>query len=115
MKYWIGVACKEHVERGMAGGFCQLCHGKSQPLRRMSAGDWIIYYLPQLTMMGKDPCQQFTAIGRVQSDEVYAFAKAPGGTSFRRDIEFLPAQAIAIRPLLSRLGFIKDKQFSLSI
>ncbi len=27
---------------GVAGGFCQLCHGKSGPLKQMSQGDWII-------------------------------------------------------------------------
>jgi hypothetical protein len=28
--YWIGVALKDHVLKGVAGGFCQLCHGKSK-------------------------------------------------------------------------------------
>ena len=31
-RYWIGVACREHVGRGVAGGFAQLCHGKAAPL-----------------------------------------------------------------------------------
>ena len=42
MRYWIGVASKDHVSRGVDGGFCQLCHGKAQPLKRMASGDWII-------------------------------------------------------------------------
>ncbi|WP_242596564.1 hypothetical protein [Enterococcus plantarum] len=34
MNSWIGVASKNNVEIGVAGGFCQLCHGKSAPLGR---------------------------------------------------------------------------------
>ena len=26
--YWIAVASREHVRRGVAGGFAQVCHGK---------------------------------------------------------------------------------------
>ncbi len=37
MRYWIGVACKEHVLRGVTGGFCQVCHGKAAPLNHMRA------------------------------------------------------------------------------
>ena len=35
MKYWIGTVSKEHVLRGVAGDFCQVCHGKAAPLNRM--------------------------------------------------------------------------------
>ena len=28
-RYWIGVASRDHVARGVAGGFCQLGHGKA--------------------------------------------------------------------------------------
>ena len=67
MRYWIGVASRDHVARGVAGGFCQLCHGKAQPLQRMSAGDWIIYYSPKEEFDGNTPCQRFTAIGEIGS------------------------------------------------
>lgn len=46
MSYWVAVASKEHVQRGIAGGFAQVCHGKPTPLNRMETGDWIIYYSP---------------------------------------------------------------------
>lgn len=40
-KYWIGTVSQEHVLRGVAGGFCQVCHGKrtAQPheARRLAA------------------------------------------------------------------------------
>ncbi|MHA4915566.1 EVE domain-containing protein, partial [Enterococcus faecium] len=55
MNYWIGVASRDHIARGVAGGFCQLCHGKAQALKRMKKGDWIIYYSPKETMDGNQP------------------------------------------------------------
>jgi hypothetical protein len=109
MRYWIGVASKEHVARGVEGGFCQLCHGKSQFLKRMGIGDWIIYYSPKETFEGKEICQQFTAIGQVAGADVYPFQMAPDFIPFRRDIEFLSAHAADIRPLIQELNFIKDK------
>lgn len=110
MRYWIGVASKNHVERGVEGGFCQLCHGKAQPLKRMQQGDWIIYYSPKQEFESNSPCQQFTAIGEVMGTDVYEFAMSPGFIPFRRDIQFIPdAKPTAIRPLIQDLNFIKDK------
>lgn len=109
MRYWIGVASQEHVARGVDGGFCQLCHGKAQPLKRMQQGDWIIYYSPKILFGGDESCQQFTAIGRVVGAEVYAFEMAPGFVPFRRDIDFVSARPVAIQPLIHKLDFIKNK------
>lgn len=109
MRYWIGVASKDHVRRGVAGGFCQLCHGKSHPLKKMGQGDWIIYYSPKEQFGGDTPCQSFTAIGEVVGQQVYEVEMFPGFVPFRRDIRFVPAQDAPIRPLLDRLAFIQDK------
>jgi len=109
MRYWIGVASKDHVGRGVTGGFCQLCHGKAQPLKRMSIGDWIIYYSPKELFEEAVPCQMFTAIGEVTGAEVYPFEMYPGFVPHRRDIHFHRATEIPIRPLLEQLSFIRDK------
>ena len=37
-RFWVGVVSKEHVLRGVEGGFCQVCHGKKAPLNRMKGG-----------------------------------------------------------------------------
>ena len=108
-RYWIGVASKDHVSRGVAGGFCQLGHGKAQPLKRMSVGDWIIYYSPKELFEAATPCQKFTAIGEVVGAEVYQFEMSPGFVPHRRDIRFLQANDAPIRPLIEQLSFIKDK------
>lgn len=110
MNYWIGVASRDHVTRGVTGGFCQLCHGKAQALKRMKQGDWLIYYSPRETFEGTRACQQFTAIGEVIGDSIYPFAMTPNFTPFRRDIRFIAAQSVPIHPLLAQLSFIKDAQ-----
>nr|WP_315485999.1 EVE domain-containing protein [uncultured Undibacterium sp.] len=46
MKNWIAVACAEHVAIGRELGFMQVCHGKASPLRRLRAGDKVVYYSP---------------------------------------------------------------------
>lgn len=110
-RYWIGIASKEHVKTGVAGGFCQLCHGKAQPLKRMAVGDGLIYYSAK-ERFGEDAlCQQFTAIGEVVGSEVYQFEMFPGFVPYRRDIRFFEARDISIRPLIARLSFIKDKTY----
>lgn len=108
-RYWIGVASREHVRLGVAGGFCQLCHGKARPLARMAVGDWIVYYSAKQRFGEAAPCQAFTALGEVVGATVYPYEMAPGFVPFRRDIRFLDAVETPIRPLLDRLSFIRDK------
>lgn len=110
-RYWVGVASKNHVARGVEGGFCQLCHGKPQPLKRMSPGDWIIYYSPKETFEGSTPLQAFTAIGQIVGEQVYVHEMAPGFVPYRRDVSYtVNARAVDIKLLLDCLSFIKDKQ-----
>ena len=49
-RYWIAVACAEHARRGKELGFMQVCHGKGAPLRRLKAGDGVVYYSPATAM-----------------------------------------------------------------
>jgi predicted RNA-binding protein len=109
MRYWIGVASRDHVARGVAGGFCQLCHGKAQPLQRMSAGDWIIYYSPKDEFDGNTSCQRFTAIGEVDAGDVFAHPISHWFVPYRRNISFHAANEVDIHPLIAQLGFIRDK------
>lgn len=108
-RYWIGIASKEHVKTGVAGGFCQLCHGKAQPLKRMAVGDWLIYYSSKEKFGEAMLCQQFTTIGEVVGSEVYPYEMFPGFIPHRKDIRFLDAKDVDIRPLIAQLDFIKNK------
>jgi hypothetical protein len=110
VRYWIGVASKEHVQRGVAGGFAQVCHGKAGPLNRMKEGDWIVYYSPTIQFGKKEPCQSFTAIGEIKGEDPYPFAMSENFVPWRRNVSFVKSYEIPIQTLLERLSFIQDKK-----
>jgi len=109
MKYWINTVSRNHVMRGVEGGFTQANHGKPQALKRLGAGDWIVFYSPKKEFEGKEPLQAFTAIGRVADDELYQVEVIPGFIPWRRNVEFRKCDEASIRPLINELSFIKDK------
>ena len=39
---WLAVASANHVRKGRAEGFMQVCHGKLAPLRRIKPGDHVV-------------------------------------------------------------------------
>jgi len=102
---WLAVAAAEHVRRGRAGGFMQVCHGKAAPLRRVRPGDRVVYYSPTVVFHGKDRLQAFTAIGIVRDGEAYPSAMGNGLRPFRRDVTWLKARETPIKPLLDTLDF----------
>lgn len=109
-RYWIGVASYEHVRLGVAGGFAQLNHGKAAPLRRMAAGDWLVYYSPREQREGGEPVQAFTAIGQLAGDDVSDVAMTDTFTASRRSVSWLPTHPAPIKPLLDSLTFIRNPQ-----
>lgn len=108
-KFWIGVACREHVENGVKLGISQFCHGKSTPAKRLSRGDFVIYYSSKVTMEGKEPYQKFTAIGEVIDDAPYQVDMGGGFKPFRRNIRYFDAKHTDIKLLVPLLPFIKNK------
>ncbi len=109
-RYWIGVASFDHVQKGIAGNFCQVCHGKAAPLKRMKKDDWIIYYSPRIKFAEQSPCKSFTAVGKVLDDLVYQFEMAPDFIPFRRNVGFIKTlKHQPIIPILDELEFVEDK------
>jgi hypothetical protein len=110
---WIAVASAEHVARGRAEGYMQVCHGKAAPLRRLSPGDRVVYYSPTEVFGSKLKLQAFTALGILAKRETYQFqAPADSASGFcphRRDVNWLEAQASAILPLLGQMEFSAGK------
>ena len=113
MNCWIGVVCRSHVMRGVAGGFAQMNHGKQAPLKRMKAGDGLIYYSPRESYPDGAPLQAFTALGFIRSGEVYEYDMTPDGVPgfvpWRIDVDYQAVQSAPIKPLLAQLDFITDK------
>ena len=109
MKYWINTISRDHVMRGVAGGFTQAGHGKATNLRRLQAGDWIVFYSPKTTYQDGETLQAFTAIGQIKDDELYQVQMGPDFVPWRRNIDFQKCQETPIKPLIGDLSFIKDK------
>lgn len=102
---WLAVASAEHVRIGRNEGFMQVNHGKAAPLRRVKPGDRVVYYSPTEVFRAADGFKSFTAIGIVKEREPYQGFMANGFTPFRRDVLWLPAREMPIRPLLPALNF----------
>jgi len=107
-KYWIAVASADHARRGKELGFMQVCHGKGAPLRRLKAGDGVVYYSPKTTMGAKEKLQAFTTIGQLKDEATYQ-ADMNGFRPFRRDVVYRDAQDAPIEPLLDRLELTRGK------
>jgi predicted RNA-binding protein len=108
-RYWIGVASREHVRLGVKRGFAQFNHGKLGPARRLSRGDWVIYYSGREKFGEPELCQKFTAIGQVVDAEPIQIEQFPGFKPYRRKIKYRKATEADIHPLIDRLSFIKNK------
>lgn len=108
-RYWIVVASADHVRMGVAGGFMQVNHGKAAPLRRIKPGDGVVYYSPTEIYRAADGLQSFTAIGVVRDVEPYQGDMGAGFTPYRRDVAWLPAHEIAIRPLIDVLELTRGR------
>ena len=102
---WIAVASADHVQRGQADGFMQVCHGKAAPLRRLQAGDRVVYYSPCQVFGSKIRLQTFTAIGRVKPRDAYQTDMGGGFHPYRRDVVWTASQQTSILPLLQMLEF----------
>ncbi|MET3536318.1 EVE domain-containing protein [Chryseobacterium limigenitum] len=110
MKYYIAVASKDHIERGVEGGFMQANHGKATSLKRLRTGDGIIFYSPKRYFEKDEKCQCFTAIGEVKDEAIYQGVMAAGFNPFRRNIDFYDSKETSIIPLIDELDFIFDKK-----
>jgi predicted RNA-binding protein len=109
MKYWINVVSRDHVQRGVKGGFTQANHGKPHMLRRMHQGDWIVFYSPKTAYEGGEPLQAFSAIGEIADEEVYQEEMTADFTPWRRKVNFLKCQELPIKAVLDDLTFIRDR------
>jgi len=108
-KYWILVASRDHVQRGLEGGFTQANHGKAIALKRMQTGDGLLYYSSKEVYGEETKCQRFTAIGEVADDLVYQGEMGGGFIPFRRNVNYQDCREVSILPLIGALDFIKDK------
>ena len=114
MTGWLGVVSHAHVQRGVAGGFAQVCHGKVAPLRRMRPGDWLIYYSPTIEMDG-EALRNFTAIGEVVDDAVFQHDMGGGFVPFRRRVRYAAAREISLASLKDQLDLCAQPNWGMAL
>jgi hypothetical protein len=110
LRCWVNTVSRDHVLAGIEGGFTQAGHGKPSRLKRLSAGDSLVFYSPKTSLRGGTPLQAFTAIGRVVDDELYRVQMSPDFRPWRRNVKFTRCTEAPIAPLIDELSFIKDKR-----
>jgi hypothetical protein len=66
MKCWVNTISRDQVRAGVAGGFTQAGHGKASGLKRMNAGDGLVFYSPKTSLKEGEPLRAFTAGPRQQ-------------------------------------------------
>ena len=109
LDHWVNTVSKEHVLRGIEGGFTQADHGKATRIRRLQRGDLIVFYSPRTAFRSGDRLQAFTAIGRVEDDEPYQVEMSPTFHPWRRRVRFFASEEALVRPLVPVLDFIANK------
>ena len=109
MKYWVNVVSKDHVQRGVAGGFTQANHGKPYALQKMQKGDWIVFYSPKTQFIDGEPLQAFTALCEVIDTEPYQVEMTADFHPWRRAVQFEKTKDVPIKPLIPLLEFIENK------
>jgi hypothetical protein len=92
------------------GGFCQLGHGKEALVRRLKAGDLIVFYSPR-ELMGSGPVlQAFSAAGRILDDFPYQAEQSACFHPYRRRTKFFESRQVPVRPLLQELSFTQGNE-----
>lgn len=84
-------------------------HGKVTMLKRLTAGDGVVFYSPKDVYEGGQPLQAFTALGTVADDKLYQAEMTRGFVPWRRNVTFEQCTEVPIKPLIDQLSFITDK------
>ena len=109
-KCFLICASKDHVLKGIEGGFAQAGHGRKNFISKPSKGDWVVFYSSKDKFENGKSLQKFTAIGKVVDEEPYQLTASENFKPYRRNVEFKESHEADIRPLLEHLFFIKNKK-----
>jgi len=79
-------------------------------VRRLKAGDLIVFYSPR-ELMGSGPVlQAFTAAGRILDEFPYEAEQSVGFRPYRRRTKFFKSRQAPVRPLLQELTFTQGNK-----
>ncbi|WP_241986885.1 EVE domain-containing protein [Cryobacterium fucosi] len=110
IRYWLGVAPREQVLRGVSMGLAQAGRGSRAALEDMRESDGVVYYSPKTDADG-ETLREFTAIGWIAEGGAGQIGQAGAGSyrPWRHQVDYdTDAVAASIRPLLTVLEFTRD-------
>ena len=110
IKFWVVVTSRDHALDGATAGVVQVNHGNNGPLKRMSAGDKILFYAGKKIYGQKELCQRFVALAILVDDEIFQYEVSADFKPYRRKAEYAKVKEAEIRPLIDGLEFIKNKK-----
>lgn len=109
-RYFLICASRDHVLKGVEGGFAQAGHGRKDYMTKPAKGDGVVFYSSKDEYENGSALQKFTALGKFVDEEPYQPDNTMGFKPFRRDVKFEKLNEVEIRPLLEKLEFIKNKK-----
>lgn len=109
-KFWVVVTSRDHALDGAEAGVVQVNHGKQHPLKRMSAGDKILYYASKKIYYQKELSQCFVALAILADDTIFQYVVSEDFKPYRRKADYKEVKEAGIRPLINKLEFIKNKE-----
>ncbi|RFM30932.1 EVE domain-containing protein [Chitinophaga silvisoli] len=108
--FWVVVTSRDHALDGAREGVVQVNHGKLAPLKRMAAGDKVLYYAGKMIYGQHELCQRFVALAVLADDGIFQYEVTEKFKPYRRKAEYKDVKEAEIRPLINSLEFIKDKE-----
>lgn len=104
------VTSRDHALQGFDEGIVQVNHGKESPLKQMHAGDWVLLYAGKKVYGEKELSQCFVALAVLTDEAIFQYEVSANFKPFRRRAEYHKVVETAIRPLISDLEFIRNKE-----
>jgi hypothetical protein len=107
-RFWVNTVSLDHVLGAVEGGFTQADHGSAARLRRLQAGDGMVFYSPRTSLQNGKPVQQFTAIAIITGVEPYQVTVSEDFHPWRQAVRFEKSDPVDARSLVAQLSFIAD-------
>lgn len=109
-RFWVVVTSRDHALDGAKAGIVQVNHGKNAPLKRMAAGDKVLYYASKMIIGQKELCQRFVALATLADDDIFQHEMTQTFKPYRRKANYEQVKEAEIRPLIDSLDFITNKE-----
>ena len=105
---WVAVISADHAAAAARDGFFACSHGVGRDVARPANGDRFAFYAPRERLGDGAPVQAFVALGRILDDAPSPRMIGSFEAQVRR-AAFEPVGRAPVRPLIPRLGFVRDK------